>query len=555
MDEGEGAARPLLSFGSLLGSRMIAEKEFLKLVKRLDREQAPRLLQAGLVGLEKENLRVSPSGGLSQKPHPEKLGSSLTHPWITTDYSEAMLELITPPLASVRESLEFLCDLHVHVYQRLGDEILWATSMPCILAGETNIPIAEYGTSNAGMMKHLYRVGLGHRYGKVMQVISGVHFNYSVAESFWPLYAELLGENESARSFTDRSYMGMVRNLQRFGWLIPYLFGASPAVCKTFFGDQAPTDLQTFDKGTFYQPFATSLRMSDIGYQNQKEESVGIKANYDDIDSYVGSLKNAISTAAPLWEKIGLKDNAGNYKQLNTNILQIENEYYSTVRPKQVPDGLEKPVDALRDRGIRYVELRSLDVNAFHPLGIDATQIHFLEALMLYCLFMASPRLDQQERIEIDHNLLQTAWRGRDPQLRLTHHGVETTVRDWGERILSGVYAVAEMLDRDTGRNSYADAVKGQLEKISNPDLTPSAMMLEEMRRLEEPFFGFAQAQSMEHLEYFKSREINRERQQAFEKLVAESLEAQRRMEAEPQESFEDFLNTYFGVEQNKVPL
>lgn len=526
---------------------MIAEKEFQSLLAKLDREQLSTLLQDGLIGLEKENLRVSPDGSLSQTPHPPKLGAALTHPWITTDYSEAMLELITPPFSSISDCLGFLRDTHTYVYQQLDKEILWATSMPCVLAGETNIPIAEYGSSNAAMMKHIYRVGLGHRYGKVMQVISGVHFNYSVAESFWPVYADMLGESGSLQKFIDNKYMGMVRNLQRYGWLIPYLFGASPAVCKTFFGDQTPSDMQKFDAGTFYQPTGTSLRMSDIGYQNQKEESVGVKANYDDLDAYINSLSCAISTSSPLWEEIGLKGADGHYKQLNTNILQIENEYYSSVRPKQILNGLEMPTVALRNRGIRYVELRSLDVNAFHPLGIDSTQVHFLEALMLYCLFMESPLIDSQERCEIDRNLQQTAWRGRDKLLRVSHRGAETSLQNWGERILAGVCAIAEMLDRGTGKNHYSDAVAVQLAKVRDPELTPSAQMLSEMRRLEEPFFRFAQAQSIEHMEYFKSRTVSAEREKELASATAESLVRRQAMEARQEKPFDEFLGDYFS--------
>ncbi|MDX1346279.1 MAG: glutamate--cysteine ligase, partial [Sedimenticolaceae bacterium] len=332
------------------------------MVGRLRSNDGDVFLRQHLIGLEKESLRVAIDGTLSQRPHPRALGSALTHPSITTDYSEAMLELITPPMSTAGEALSMLCDIHKFVYDNIGDEILWSTSMPCVLAGETNIPIALYGSSHAGRMKHIYRVGLGHRYGKVMQVISGVHFNYSVDPHFWPLHAEMQGWTGDLQPLINDAYMGMVRNLQRYGWVIPYLFGASPAVCKSFFGDKTVTMLE-FDKGTFYEPYATSLRMSDIGYQNQKEESVGIKANYDSLQSYIDSLRCAIETPAPLWEMIGLKEADGAWRQLNTNILQIENEYYSTVRPKQVLQGMEKPVSALQSRGIRYIELRSLDVN------------------------------------------------------------------------------------------------------------------------------------------------------------------------------------------------
>ncbi|MCG8426389.1 MAG: glutamate--cysteine ligase, partial [Chromatiales bacterium] len=217
-----------------------------------------------LTGVEKECLRVSPDGSIAPSPHPQSLGSALTHPYITTDYSEALIEFITPPFVDSADALSFLCDTQKFVYQNLGPETLWATSMPCVLEGGANIPLAQYGSSNAGTMKTVYRRGLGHRYGRVMQVIAGVHFNFSFNTALWPIYQELLGDQQPSRAFIDASYMGLTRNLQRYGWLIPYLFGASPAVCKSFLAGK-PTRLESFDESTYYEPYATSLRMGDIG--------------------------------------------------------------------------------------------------------------------------------------------------------------------------------------------------------------------------------------------------------------------------------------------------
>ena len=388
------------------------------------------LLRGGLVGLEKESLRVSPAGGISQRPHPRVFGSPLTHPYLTTDYSEALLEIITPPLSSPTAALGFLRDAHKFVYQGLEDEILWATSMPCVLADLDSIPIAEYGPSNAGVMKTVYRRGLGHRYGKVMQVIAGAHFNYSVPTDLWPALQALDGDRGALRAYTDTGYFGLIRNLLRWGWLVPYLFGASPAVCKSFLGGK-PTRLLEFDETTYYEPFATSLRMGDIGYQNSKELGAGVKADYGSLEDYVGSLTRAIESPSPQYQRIGVKVN-GRYEQLNANILQIENEYYSSVRPKQVPVGNEKPTLALRRRGVRYVELRSPDVNAFEPLGISEPQARFLEALMVFCLIAESPVINLHERQEIDRNLGGVAHRGRDPGLYLQRNGLEVKLRDWG---------------------------------------------------------------------------------------------------------------------------
>lgn len=512
-----------------------------------------RLLEAGLaglagdalIGLEKESLRVSREGCIAQTPHPDALGSALTNPTITTDYSEALIELITPPLAEAEQALQSLQDGHKFVYDHLQDEILWATSMPCVLHGGENIPIARYGESNPGLMKTVYRRGLGHRYGRAMQVIAGVHFNFSFGERFWPGYRELEQTNQPLRAFTDTAYMGVLRNLQRFGWLIPYLFGASPALCKSFLGDKPPR-FSEFDANTFYGPFATSLRMGDIGYTNSKEKGVGIKANYNSLAAYVESLTHAITTTSPLWEELGVVEN-GRHKQLNANILQIENEYYSSVRPKQIPLWLERPTVALEQRGIRYIELRSLDVNAYHPLGIGVEQLYFLKAFMFLCLLLESPPINIQEQKEIDQNLGGTANRGRAPSLKLVRRGKEIGLRDWAEELLRTMEAVCEMLDAGDSGQPYTKALKMQLELVYDHERTPSARMLAEIHREGEGFFHFAQRMSQQHSDYFSRIRLSPERRRQFEQEAEVSRQQQQALEAEEQAPFEVFLKDYFA--------
>ena len=501
------------------------------------------LIRHGRIGLEKESLRVSPEGGIAQTPHPRVLGSALAHPYITTDYSEALAELITPPLADSSEALDFLRDAQKFVYEHLEDEILWATSMPCILADGESIPIATYGSSHLGTMKTVYRRGLGHRYGRVMQVIAGVHFNYSPPEGFWSLYQQLEQDRGTLRDFTDDAFMGLIRNLQRFGWLIPYLFGASPAVCKTFLGGR-PTNLDEFDVHTYFEPFATSLRMGDIGYTNSQEEGVGIKADYGSLDAYITSLSRAITTPCPLWERIGVKVN-GRYEQLNANILQIENEYYSTVRPKQVPANNEMPTLALRQRGIRYVELRSLDVNAFDPLGISEEQLRFIEAFMLFCLFHESPLIQPRERREIDDNILRTAHQGREPGFALQRGGEEIGLADWATELCDAMEPVCALLDEERKNGPYLHALAACKEKVMDPDQTPSARMLAEMRERGEGFFHFAKRMSLEHQSYFAQLGLDQEQRRLFENESVVSHERQAAMEVSDTGSFDDYLAAY----------
>ena len=516
-----------------------------KRVVRCSNAGVSDLLCGGLKGLEKESLRVSPSGGIAQTPHPEALGSALTHPYITTDYSEALTEFITPPFPETSTALLFLQEAQKFVYDSLDDELLWATSMPCVLEGGANIPIARYGSSNAGLMKTVYRRGLGYRYGRVMQVIAGLHYNYSPAEDFWPAYQELEADRHTLRSFRDGRFLGLTRNLQRFGWLIPYLFGASPAVCKSFLGGK-PTTMEDFDASTYYEPFATSLRLGDIGYTNSKEKGVGIKANYDSLESYVESLTRAIETRSPLWERIGVKQ-GGEYRQLNANILQIENEYYSTVRPKQLLEGLEKPVLALQRRGVRYVELRSLDVNAFHPLGVSQQQLDFLEAFMLFCLLLDSPPINVQEQREIDQNLGGVAHRGRDPALFLLQQGRELPLKRWATELLDAMRPVCEALDACSAGKTFSDALNAQQQLVQDPERTPSAQMLQAMRENGEGFFHFAQRLSHQHHAYYLGLRMAPERAAFFRREAELSKQRQTQMEAADQIDFDEFLADYFA--------
>jgi len=384
------------------------------------------LLKNSLTGLEKESLRVNTEGSIAETPHPKVLGSALKNPWITTDYAEAMLELITPPCDRAHKSLDFLLDVETFVYQHLKDELLWTTSMPCVIRGEEDIAIANYGSSNAGKMKSIYRQGLAERYGKVMQVISGVHFNYSIATEFWPAFQKVEKDTAEEQTFINTKYMGMTRNIQRYGWIIPYLFGTSPAICRSFIEDgRKPEGMLDLNQHTFYEEWGTSLRMGDIGYTNTNEESDGVKANYNSLEEYIASLRLAISTPKQEYIDIGLK-NGDDYLQLNTNTLQIENEYYSTVRPKQVLEGFEKSTCALERRGIQYVELRSVDINAFHPAGLTHKQLYFLEIFMLFCLLQDSPDIDPEEAKEIDANQALVAHKGRKPGLELNRKGKGT---------------------------------------------------------------------------------------------------------------------------------
>ena len=513
-------------------------------LRRLQNSGADGLLRGGQIGLEKESLRVTPEGNLAYTPHPADLGAALTHPQITTDYSEALIELITPPMPGIDQALDYLADLHAFVAPRLGNEILWATSMPCVVAGDASIPIAKYGTSTEAQMKRIYRLGLGTRYGRVMQVISGVHFNLSVAEDLWEPLATLSGQDD-VTSLRSSAYFGLARNVQRCGWLVPYLFGASPAICRSFAGGSSAT-LDEFNASTLYLPYATSLRMSDLGYQNKKGSKVAQNVSYNSLEEYVRGLEWATSTVDPEYAAMGVRVN-GQYRQLNANILQIENEYYGSIRPKQIPEPDERPMLALKRRGVRYVEFRTLDVSPLDPEGVNLTQLRFLRALLLLCLVADSPPVDSREKDANRFNLGRTAMHGRDPAFRLNRGGREVTVRDWGREICEAMQGICEILDEGEPDRPYANAVAEQMDALRDPEQTPSARMLAEMRETGEGFYHYAMRLSRDHHAAYLERQIPSDRLDALETMVVDSRARQEMIEAAPQVPLETYLERYFA--------
>jgi glutamate--cysteine ligase len=520
------------------------DREFERRLSALINTGQPQVLQGGRKGVEKESLRVTPDGDIAATAHPRALGSALTNEHITTDYSEALIELVTPPFTASWELLQYLLDLHQFVYRHLGDELLWATSMPCALQGDASIPIAEYGSSNIARMKSVYRQGLGLRYGRVMQAISGVHFNYSFPAAFWEAYAAVRGSHAFDAAFISKSYFELLRNYRRIGWIVLYLFGVSPVVCKSFMrGREA--QLPQLAAGTLYEPYATSLRMSDIGYRNRNQSGLTVSVN--SLEEYVRDLTRAITTPYPAYEALGIKLN-GEYQQLNANVLQIENEYYSYIRPKRVAHSGERPTKALQRAGVEYVEVRALDVSAYDPVGVNQNKLRFLEALLALCLLKESPLIADEEQAALDENHLLVARRGREPGLMLSREGKPAELRVWARELIDSLTGICEILDRGDPSRPYAQALAVQAGKIDNVALTPSARLMTELATTNESFFELALRMSMMHKEYFlELYPPNQARLTEFAAEASESLVKQRDIEARDKESFERYLARYFS--------
>lgn len=504
-------------------------------------------LRGILRGVEKESLRVTPDGTLAQTPHPQALGAALTHPHITTDYSEALLEFITEPFSTIDALLKQLDDIHRYTYKSLPKgEYLWPNSMPCQLGEDADIPVAQYGTSNGGVMKTIYRLGLGHRYGRAMQTIAGVHYNFSLPDAFWRHLQTLCADTQPLQDFKTEKYFALIRNFRRNFWLLVQLFGAAPAVCQSFVRDRKHS-LMPFgaDTHTLYTPYATSLRMGDLGYQSNAQKS--LKANYNCLDSYILPLCNAITTPLADYETIGLKDDAGHYQQLNTCLLQIENEFYSSIRPKRTALTGETALQALRLRGVEYVEIRCIDLNPFEPLGINAEQLHFLDAFLLHCLLQDSPPTTDREHLEIQENQNRIVYQGRDPALNLQRSGQSISAKDWAEEIQSGVLDCAQLLDQAYGSNQYVNAHRLQQEKLADPRLTPAAQILQTMSEDHQTYYRCIQTLALKHQAYFAARPLGEKQLLHYQTLATESLARQRQLEEKSEVSFDEYLAQYYA--------
>lgn len=478
-------------------------------------------------GIEKESLRALPDGTLALTPHPQRLGSALTHPHVTTDFSESQLEFITGVHAGVASCLEELTQIHQHVFREIGSELLWAASMPCELPADETIPIGRYGASNVGRAKSVYRMGLGHRYGRRMQTISGIHYNWSMP------------------GLSSADYFGLIRNFRRHSFLLLYLFGASPAVCPSFVASREHR-LVPLGTCSLHLPYATSLRMGRLGYQSDAQAKLCV--SYNNLDSYGASLFEALTRPYPPYEALGVLNPGGEYNQLATSLLQIENEFYGTIRPKRVIRPGERPLHALRERGVEYVEVRCMDLDPFEPVGIGAGTIAFLDTFLLYCLLADSPPDTPDEIAALARNQHRTAERGREPDLRLERGGDSVTITEWGLQLVDELLPVAAALDAASAGRSHRDAVASAARALREPEQLPSARVLQAIEGEHAgSYIGFVRARSEDIRKSLLQRPFPADLQARFARQASESIEEQQRIERSDTVPFEAFRQAYLS--------
>ncbi|VAX76444.1 Glutamate--cysteine ligase [Serratia symbiotica] len=500
----------------------------------------PKVLKGIRRGIERETLRVTPYGTLALTRHPVKFGAALTHHWITTDFAEAMLEFITPVYDNLDHLLTFLRDIHRYVARNLREERMWPFSMPCFIDTEQDIKLARFGSSNIGRMKTLYREGLKNRYGALMQTISGVHYNFSLPIAFWQAWRGI-EDVESGKAQISAGYFSLIRNYYRFGWVIPYLFGASPATCSSFLRNRKSNlPFECAEWGMCYLPYATSLRLSDLGYTNQSQSDLGI--NLNDLASYVAALKRAVITPSETFARLGLKE-GDHYLQLNSNLLQIENELYAPIRPKRVTNSEETPSDALLRGGVEYIEVRALDVNPFSPIGVDAVQVRFLDLFLIWCVLaealdMGSAELLYCSQKNWDRVIL--AGRKLGQTIDLACDGSHEPLDKVGKALFNDLRRLAEVLDGELGDQQYQKVCDELVAAFDNPDLTVSARILKVMREESIGCVSLGLMEKYHEMLIEEPLEILNEAELLKEKEA--SVQRQRHIESRDKLSFEEFI-------------
>ena len=488
-------------------------------------------------GIEKESLRAQPSGALALTPHPLALGSALTHPSITTDFSESQVELVTGVHQSVQAALDELTQIHQFTYrsmQSTGDDMLWVSSMPCSLPTDETIPVARFGSSNVGRAKSVYRLGLSHRYGRRMQTISGIHYNWSFP------------------GVSSEQYFAQIRNFRRQAFLLLYLFGASPAVCSSFVAGRQH-ELQPLTASTMYMPYGTSLRMGRLGYQSDAQASLAV--SYNSLEGYAASLQDALTRPYAAYEKVGVQNPGGDYNQLGTTLLQIENEFYGTIRPKRVIFPGERPLHALRERGVEYIEVRLMDLDPFEPVGINTQTMRFLDVFLLHCLTTASPSDSPEEIAALARNQHRTAARGREPGLLLERDGQEMTLTDWGHDIVAQCAPIAAALDAAHGTTDYSAALQDARVGLDDPSTLPSARVLAAMAKdHDNSFLKFVRAQSEKTKATLLALPFSDEQLARFTSLSLQSIADQKKIEALDSMPFEMYRKQYVSADRLNVP-
>ncbi|WP_268625189.1 bifunctional glutamate--cysteine ligase GshA/glutathione synthetase GshB [Paenibacillus alvei] len=389
----------------------------------------------GQFGLEKENVRVDHEGKLALTPHPKSFGSKTENPYIQTDFSESQIEMITPSFDSIEETYGFMEALQDIVSLELDGEYLWPSSNPPILPDEKEIPIAKMNDPIADEYRH----ELADKYGRKRQLLSGIHYNFSFDERFLQKLHETIGQGETYKDFKDAIYFKLTRNLLRYRWLLIYLTGASPVFDKTYM-QKCVSLSHSDDNKSHYFANMNSLRNSVCGYRNEKP----LYVSFDSAHDYV--------------------------RDLNTLIQQDEllnaKEFYSPVRLKTAK-GLN-PLQELLEDGVAYLELRLIDLNPLHKIGISKNTMHFVHLFILFMLLKGDEPFgaEDQKMAELNHD--QVIAEGIEGILH-DARGSRGTMKEMALTCIQEMQEMVQLLN-PYGKD-LIQILDGEMQKILHPEL------------------------------------------------------------------------------------
>ena len=426
----------------------------------------------GLFGIEKENVRVDKNGRMATTPHPGILGDKFQHPYITTDFSESQVEMITPPLDSVDKVHGFLETLHDVVTQNIGNELLWPQSLPPLLPNEEDIPIAQFG--GKGVSKEKYREVLAKRYGRERQMLTGIHYNFSLSDRLERKLIKICCPDGNPEQFREALYLKMLRNFMRYRWFLVWLFGSSPVSDPSF----KMKNLKTGEKKQVVCGHAVSIRTSSGGYSNEEEYFV----DFNSLDGFNKSISNLVEDGK----------------------LVGHEELYLPIRLKF--DEAEK---------ISHVEVRLLDLDPYEKAGISKDRLHLVHLFMLHCLFKNEPDVYDQKQQEIAANNQDlVACYGLKSDLNLSNfEGEEILVQDFGMEIyveLQNFLNVANLANK----KQYISAMNHCQSLMDGSVMRTSLRIREDI--LKEGFIGFHMKQAEKY--QFES-ELSSFRFHGFENL------------------------------------
>ena len=398
---------------------------------------------AGSFGIEWESLRAKGEGELSLTPHPAIFGDKLTNPVVTTDFSESQIEIITPTFNTLDEAFDSFSLLADLVNSSLPeDEYLWFQSIPCILPYWDKIPIAQY--SDAGEDSQKYREDLAKKYGVKKQMISGVHFNFSFTDEFLEKLYEIENYDATFKEFKNDVYLKITRNYLRYCWLIIYLTGCSIGSHSTFSNDCIHLMDAKDDYGSYYSTRGPSFRNASCGYKNLKD----LYPSYDSVDEFTRDVWSFIEN-----------DDLSEAKELYTQIR---------LKPKNPKDIL----NSLKDDGIEYIEIRTLDINPFYQCGLVRHDMNFLHLFLIYMLVKHEsdyPLWQEEAKINEEN----AAERAYVDSMRLLRDGEEVTLKSWAADIINEMYGMCEVFGINEDHT-----LKLMLDRIANPDLTYGKRLL-----------------------------------------------------------------------------